>query len=152
MIELILLCTRIKDRVCLVPVDALGEGELFKNVGKEIKIKPTKPRNPKFHRLFFGMIGVVFEHQEQYPTLEGMLDAIKIAVGHCDKIIGIDKKTYFIPRSISFAKMDQESFEQFYNRAFNLVITAILPNIGKDYLEQEIFTMCGLLGPEDCRR
>lgn len=118
---------------------------------EDVKATLTRSRNIKHHRMFFALLNIVFESQNQFPTLEGMLDAIKIGLGHFEEIHGLDGKIYVKPKSISFASMDQKSFEEFYNAAVNLILTRIMPNMKRADLEQRVFEIMGERGPNDKR-
>ncbi len=39
-------------------------------------------RNPGHHRKFFALLDVVFQTQSKFATKDGLLDALKIALGH----------------------------------------------------------------------
>lgn len=82
--------------------------------GKSLKAEIKQPRNSAFHRLFFAVckrIGDgVGKDAEQIATV------FKLATGHYDVI---HSKTYGelkIPRSISFAKMEETDFRKFYEK------------------------------------
>ncbi len=74
-----------------------------------------------------------------------------LAIGHSEERRTIGGETYFMPRSISFAKMDQTAFRAFFDRAVELIITKIVP-ITKDHLEQRIYDILGEPGPRDLER
>jgi hypothetical protein len=50
----------------------------------------------------------------------------------------IDGKEIFIPGSIAFAKLDQAGFEQFYNRAVDILIDGLLPKVDNANLKARI--------------
>ena len=72
----------------------------------------TRPRNYQFHKKFFAMIHMVAESMDKPEEL--VLKWIKIAVGLYDEMIMPGGKIVYVPRSISFAKMDQPEFDEFY--------------------------------------
>lgn len=136
----------------LIPIDALGIDAINGIAQNEdVRAAITRPRNLKFHRKFFALLQVVFETQTFYPTLEGLLNAIKIALGHCEEILGIDGKIHTAPTSISFAAMDEQSFTEFYERALDLIITKILPNATQKDLEEQVYAILGGPTPNDMR-
>ncbi len=117
--------------------------------GEVTHLKITRPRNVRHHRKAFALLNLVFEAQEQYATLEDMLDDIKIALGHCRIFYGMGGAQRIIPSSISFSAMDQTSFEEFYRRMVDLILTKILPHANRADLEQRIFEILGERGPEN---
>lgn len=120
-------------------IDAIGKNET-------VAAKITRSRNGKHHRKFFVLIGEVFKNQDRYPTMEHLLDAIKIGVGHYDTYQLTKTREVVRPRSISYAKMGQEGFEQFYNSVVNYIITKILPGTDKQDLESRVMEILGSYG------
>ena len=102
--------------------------------------------------MYFALLNLVFDAQDTYPTLDGLLDAIKIGLGHCDERTTLDGKLFMVPRSISFASMDQTQFSQFFDRTVNLIITHILPHTTKADLEERVFEVLGEPGPSALER
>jgi hypothetical protein len=102
-----------------------------------------RPRNPKHHRLLFALLNAVFENQTQYATIEDLLGALKLAVGLFDTGLTVDRVPYVVPRSISFAAMDQNSFEIVYNKMLEVILTKILPAANKADLEARVHEILG---------
>lgn len=116
--------------------------EAMKN-GEIVTAKITRTRNGKHHRKFFVLIGEVFKNQERYPTMEHLLDAIKIATGHYEMIHITKTKQVYKPKSIAFANMDQAAFEQFYDKVVTLIVTKILPGTNRQDLEDRVMEILG---------
>tara|TARA_B100001250_G_scaffold178716_1_gene153599 strand:+ start:455 stop:877 length:423 start_codon:yes stop_codon:yes gene_type:complete len=87
-----------------------------------IEVNVRKPRNPKFHRKFFALVGLVFANQEKYTNREDLLVELKIRTGHYKEHINYEGLTIYIPKSISFEKMDELEFEKFYNKVIDVVL------------------------------
>jgi hypothetical protein len=82
----------------------------------------SKPRNLKFHKKFFGLLNMVFENQEQYTNVDHLRKDLTIEAGFYDvryDLHGIEVRE---PKSISFAKMDDNEFSEFYNRVVDVVV------------------------------
>ena len=79
----------------------------------------------------------------RYATLDHLLDAIKIGVGHYESYYLPDGRELVKPKSISFASMDQSNFRQFYDRVIELICTRILPNTDSEQLKQRIEDIIG---------
>lgn len=97
-----------------------------------------RPRNPKHHRKLFALLKVVFEAQTTFATLEQLLGALKLAVGLFDTGLTIDRVPYVVPRSISFAAMDQTSFSIVYDKMVDVILTKILPSADRADLEAQV--------------
>jgi hypothetical protein len=115
--------------------------------GAEVKVRITQPRNLKHHRMWFALLKATLDAQDYFRTLDELHDAIKLAIGHSEERRTIAGDTYFMPRSISFAKMDQTAFSAFFDRAVELVITKVIPLVSKGDLEQRIYHILGEPGP-----
>lgn len=132
----IVLCKRITS---LIPVDDEGKEALDSiGQGELVRVKVTKARNLKHHRKFFSMLNLVFENQEKYPTVTHLLTAVKIEAGlYDDTPIDVNGKLVYLPKSISFAKMDQCAFDLFYINAI-AACCRLLPHLNAEDIEQEV--------------
>lgn len=125
----------------LRPCDEIGETALKRvGQGKLVTCNIKQPRNPQHHRLFFALMSKVFENQQYFSSVEQLVTALKIAIGHVD-MIKTKRGTFQIPKSISFAAMDQDAFSQFYERAVDFVLQEVIPGLGRAELEAEIKEM-----------
>lgn len=106
-------------------------------------VRPAKMRNSKQHRLWWGLVTLVFQNQDRYEELDTMVVALKVALGHCETVILKSGETAFIPRSISFAKMDNEAFTAFLDKTIRLVIKHFLPGVTDDELRKQVEEMIG---------
>lgn len=123
----------------LRPVDAAGEEALRSMRGDEIvHVTIKRKRNERHHRKFFALLNVVFPHQDTYPTMETFRAAVTCALGFADTVKLPDGRVILVPRSISFANMDQTEFDAFYERAVALICTRIIPGIGRADVEREV--------------
>ena len=122
----------VKKLSALHPADDEAKEALAKIAqGECIAVSVRRPRNIHHHRKFFSMLQLVFENQEVYPTLEHLLTAVKISAGwYHDVPVRVNGKLCYLPKSISFASMDQVEFDRFY--------------------EQSIRAVCGLLPQFKC--
>lgn len=123
----------------LVPVDALAEEALRKVAnGELVQVEVKRPRNLHHHRKLFALLSLIFENQERFQSVEEMLDAIKVYIGHCQTMQLRDGTVVKTPRSIAFHRMDQNSFEAFYNKVLDVVAEKIIPGISKAGLRKEV--------------
>jgi hypothetical protein len=125
------------DPMSLEEIQAMAHGET-------IVATIRRTRNPAHHRKFFAMLKLVFDNQEQYKTLDAVLNAVKIGVGHCDWgtvwLRGVPVQVA-IPKSIAWASMGQEKFEKFYNAAVDFILADIIPGLGRVELERQVLEM-----------
>lgn len=130
-------CT--KDKGTLRPNGVVGE-EALAGVpeGGIVLVEMKQPRNPAHHAKFFALLNLIFKNQSHYRTQDEMLDAIKVYVGHCDFMYLRDGSTVARPKSISFARMDQLAFNDFYGRVVDIVCQYIVPDLDKEDLKREL--------------
>src|SRR5690606_314009 len=100
----------------LIPTDDAGlEAMRALKEGEAAMVTLTKSRNIRFHRLFFGLLNKVAQNSVYSP--EELLGVVKLATGHYLPVKLPDGTIIRIPGSISFAKMDEPAFRQFWERA-----------------------------------
>lgn len=127
-----------KELGCFRPVCDEGEGILRRMaLGQTVMVKFTFPRNTGHHRKFFALMQTIFNNQSHHKTLDHLLTAFKFACGHTEKI-RTSRGEIEIPKSISFAKMDQAEFEAFYKQAVEFVTTEVIPGLDGTDLEREV--------------
>ena len=131
-------CLMVAQSGKLAPVDMIGVEALdaVPN-GATLRVRWTRPRNVGHHRMFFALIGIVFEAQDRFATKDDLLDALKIALGHY-ATWRIGDREVLRPKSISFAAMDQAAFEAFYDSAVALILEKVLPGTNRDDLEARV--------------
>lgn len=137
-----------KQDTCLIAEDSISMDLLAKIKDNDfVTCEIRRSRSVKFHRLFFKLLDVVYEAQEeprQFSTIDNMLDGLKMSMGHMDEIHDCEGRHFFKPSSISFSNMDADEFRQFFDRAVDTIIKYILPNSTKEGLEAEVFSLLGL--------
>lgn len=106
--------------------------------GEILTASLRRARNPRHHAKLFALLNVIFPQQDRFTTLTELLNAIKMATGYFEHGKTIDGIPYCIPKSIAFASMCQTDFEQFYERAVDVILTKILPAVNRDELEDEV--------------
>lgn len=119
--------------------------------GEIVRCKWARPRNVRHHRMFWGLMTVVWKAQTFYADKDDMVDDIKIAVGHFHLYTSADGTRRARANSIAFDKMDETGFSQFFDKAVEFVVTQILPFTDRADLEREVYNILGGPGPDDFR-
>lgn len=91
-------------------------------VGDEVKADIKKPRNYKFHKMFFALLNIAFQNQDCTQHFEAFRRWMIVQAGRYELIRLPDGTTEKEPLSISFAKMDQEEFDRLYKDMVQVVI------------------------------
>lgn len=104
----------------LMCVNASEAGKLENLKGREVSAKISIPRNLAFHRKFFALLDVGRQMADSEFNQEQFRAICTTGAGYCD-FIEHNGKMVAIPRSISFANMDGETFEDLYNDVLNFI-------------------------------
>jgi len=119
---------------------ALDDGSLKRlAVGEALEFEYKLSRNYKFLQKFFVFLKAVYDIeaiQQEFSSPEHLRAALTIQAGYFEIVIGFDNKPFVIPKSISFAKMDEAEFDQFYAKIMKVVLDRL-----PDYVEKNIHEM-----------
>ena len=126
----------------LEPIDEAGE-EAMRHIKGEVMVEVKQPRNIGHHKKYYALLGKLFANQEKYKTLDEMNAALKVACGVCQTFHLKNGDKVYIPGSISFAKLDQLAFDEFYTNAIDVVCKHFLPGVKSADLRAEIEDIVG---------
>lgn len=119
-------------------VDEEGEKVMRKlGLGEIVTVDVVRPRNGAFHNKFFAMMNIIYRNQSYYQSLDVLLQVCKLRTGHYETIETATEQ-YKIPKSISFANMDDLEFAGFYDRACDWVIKEVIPGLDRQGLDEEV--------------
>ena len=122
----------------LYPVDESGEAVIRKFAsGEVVSINVTRPRNVAFHRKFFAMLNIILQNQDAFKSIDDLLELTKLRTGHCHTVLTKAGEVK-ITDSISFAAMDQDAFNDFYQRACAWVCEEVIPGLSQQDLDAEV--------------
>lgn len=74
------------------------------------------PRSSPFHRRHFAMLSSVFDQQERFEDFDMFRDWITVGAGWVQWCAGPKGGVVPIPKSISYAKADQNEFEDYHGK------------------------------------
>ena len=106
-------------------------------LGEIISVDVVRPRNGAFHDKFFAMLNLIYRNQETYKSMDVLLSVCKLRTGHYD-VVETKTEQYKIPKSISFASMDDAEFAAFYDRVCKWVINEVVPGLDRHDLDEEV--------------
>ena len=92
--------------------------------GDMIVAEVVRPRNGKFHKKFFAMLNIIYMNSDEFKSITDLLNYVKIETGHAD-IIEVHGVAFRVPKTISFAQMDEDSFSVFYNSAVQVCVNVV---------------------------
>lgn len=118
------------DPESLEAVQSLTPGEL-------VEVRIVKARNLEFHKKFMALVRLVFENQERFSNITQLLTAVKLEAGWYEDGPIVHGVPSYIPKSISFGKMDRLQFEEFYGQALEAIVR-LLPHLNAEELAEEV--------------
>jgi hypothetical protein len=126
----------------LVPSDIMADDMISRiKEGGEVLVSIRRARNPRHHRLLFAALNKVVENCDQWPSVEALLDELKLATGHAEVRVNLlTGKPYAVPASINFASMPQDKFAAWFDQVVGILATKAL-NVAPEALRAEIMLM-----------
>ena len=106
----------------LQAINGVETAKLVDMHGKEVTAKLELSRNFRFHRKYFALLGVAHDMADTDLNAEQFRAFCTVGAGHCDFIRGENKANLIaIPRSISFAAMDELEFNRLYQDTLTFI-------------------------------
>lgn len=87
-------------------------------INEDHMIQIKRVRSPAHHRKYFALLKLCFENQEEIEDAENFRKIFQMRCGLVD-IVETKTGRAFLPRSISFDKMDQTQFEDLWRKALD---------------------------------
>ena len=115
------------DQQSLVRAKKLKVGQVYRH---EVK----KPRNYEFHKKYFSLLNLAFEHQEKYVAFKPFRDAVTMQAGWYNESLSLGGRPLYTPKSISFASMDEIQFGELYDKTINVILKYVLKGCDKEDL------------------
>ncbi len=126
----------------LVPADDVAE-QLLASIrpGQGISVEARKARNIRFHRKFFALLRLAYDHWEAFsegvewkgrrvrPSFEQFREDVLILAGYYDAYYTIHGSVRLRARSISFANCDEHEFNQVYQAVFDVLWDRVFSRI-----------------------
>ncbi len=84
--------------------------------GEMVSIRTHKARSGPFHRRHMAIETAVFEAQEKFTNFDkGFRDWLKVGAGHCEWFPGPKGGIFPVPKSISYADMEDGEMREFHD-------------------------------------
>ena len=107
--------------------------------GEVRKCSVTAARNIKFHRYWFALLHEVYANQNQFDDFESFRAYVTVLAGHSMDYVHESTGEFIqIPKSISFAAMDEDEFAVFFRKACDVMIEKFLPGVKYRHLRDEL--------------
>lgn len=114
-------------------------------VGSTVRCRISLPRNYEFHKKFFALVRLTFDNlplplveRWKIHTIDDMLRRFKRDLGYFKSSVNELGEREIEYSSISFAAMDEEEFERFYNSCVGLVLDKYIRGLEREDLLEEV--------------
>ena len=109
----------------------------LKGINRDViyKLVITRPRNYLFLKKFFALLNLAYENQDVFNNLDDMRDWLTMKAGFYTRV-NTPTGEIFKPKSISFAGMQEDEFENVYNRVMDEICQWL--DLTNEDLENEI--------------
>ena len=114
-------------------------------VGSIVRCRISQPRNYEFHKKFFALVRLTYDNlplplveRWNIRSVDDMLRRFKRDLGYFTSSVNELGEREIEYRSISFAAMDEEEFERFYNGCVNLVLDKYIRGLEREDLLTEV--------------
>ena len=104
-------------------------------IGQSVAVEVSRPRNVQHHRLYWKLVSVIAESIGAEP--ETVSDVLKLRTGHV-RTIQTKQGLVRLPKSISFAQLDQAGFNAFFDRCCVVICEEWLAGMKADELRKQI--------------
>lgn len=105
-------------------------------IGAIVKAIVTQPRNLKFHKKFFALLNLGFEHWapdklewqgiQAVKSFDVYREQVTILAGYREVTYNLDGSVKVTAQSISFAKMDDLKFQKLYKAVFLVIWNKVM--------------------------
>lgn len=89
--------------------------------GSCITFEWREPRSGRYHRYVFAQLSAVFGAQERFTDLEQFMVWTKTGAGFCEFLPHPERGLIAVPKSISYAKLDQAEFRPIADAMFEFL-------------------------------
>lgn len=129
----------IKRGTALVAADPVTEAMLdeIANGSEVMTGAPRRRRNPKFHRLMMGILQKVLDAtQPRFADVDELMFYLKVTSGMFREIAAYGGRVRLVPKSVSFAAMDETAFRRVSDRWLWIIANddALLPGVDPESL------------------
>jgi hypothetical protein len=116
----------------LVPADDAAKRGIAKmGEGECVEVSIVRPRSVQWHRMYFGICGVIGENQDPRRDAESIDYELRIRAGHFDVML-IEDHEVRVPKRIAFKKLSAEKWAELWPS----LELAISTRFGNEYLSQ----------------
>lgn len=137
---------------CLIPADDETRDWLRRRkAGDFVAMVPEQVRNAARLAIYWIWCKLIAEQRPDYGDRVSVSDSIKILTGHFRPVhLSLPDGSPVLvksPKSIAFASMREDAFEDFMLRAEEATESVLLPGVSIDDVRREAYIRAGLSSP-----
>jgi hypothetical protein len=117
--------------------DAAQEAIAKYKIGEVYAAEIVKPRHYKFHCLAMALLNLTFLNQDRYTNFDSFRRAVAIEAGHCEELILLSGEIVKLPKSISYAALDDIEFGRVFADMMG-ICAKLLGDLDLGELEREV--------------
>jgi len=115
-------------------------------LGEVVRADFKRARNPKFHRKYFALLNLAFDHwNPELPEIHGMKAEksfeqfrkdLTILAGYYTVSVRLNGEARVEAKSISFASMDEAEFEKLYSATIDVILKRVMQWADREEIER----------------
>lgn len=140
----------------LAPADPQATEYIAKlKLGAPVKAEVKRMRNYQFHKKFFALLDFAFESWDPIEvTYKGQVIAknrkqfrndVTVLAGFAETTITLKGEVRVVAKSIAFANMAQDEFDDLYNATVNVILKHILTTYDREQLDEVMDRLMGFM-------
>lgn len=140
----------------LAPMDPQAAEYIAKlKTGAAVRATVKQQRNPRFHRKYFALLNLAFDAWEPAAnTYKGQVvgknfdqfrNDIACLAGFYEMAVNLKGETRLTAKSISFANMGQDEFDDLYNATLNVILKHVLTKYDREQLDAVMDQLTGFM-------
>ncbi len=109
--------------------------------GEVVKLTLTRVRNYQFHKKYFALLNIAFDYfdpDEGEKSFDQFREDIIILSGHYEQYVRLNGDIRTVAKSISFASMDEDTFEELYSATIDVILKYICTRYTGDELRSVV--------------
>lgn len=127
----------------LIPADREATSRIHDMPSEKlVMVSVRQPRNPRFHRMAWGIARLVYDNSERFESAEHVMENLKVAGGLVDRwkiiIPDLGEVEQIRGRSIAFESMDQAEFSEFWEKALDFIAKELMPGVDIEAMLREL--------------
>ena len=113
-------------------------------MGEERQAEIRRQRLHKNLKRWHVLCKIVYENSDMFPSQEVVHQHLKVQAGHATAITNKHTgETWLYPDSISFSRLDEDEFQDVWQRAVKYVCTEIIPELDEQSVRDEVYRLVG---------